>query len=291
MPAIVLLFLLVNVFCNAAESDIFFSDKAPTCTTDVPIVCWAETRETPRPIKIRFIRFDLENNDYELITMVSDDPDGKGPADAVLEEPDKLARRHNAIVAVNANGFMGFSGRKGEADSNWFINKPVKIAGLSITNGTLRSRQTGHHFSFWIGRNKKPNMGTPDTLDTIKEAVTEWSGYLVHRGKIITYNTEKLHPRTLLGIDKSSRWLFLVVVDGRQIEISEGINLLEAAELMKSIGCQEAMAMDGGGSSIMLVTDSSPDNIRIINNPSSVPPRPIPVMLGIRKCTTHQTAR
>ena len=273
--------------CNANDSTVLFLEKAPDQSLSAPVIYWSETKDIPRPVKIHFLRFDLQNKDYELITMISDDPDGKGPADAKLEEPDKLARRYNAMAAINANGFLGLKGSKGDTDSNWFMNKPVKIAGLVVSSGNVRSRQAAHHFSFWIGNDKKPYIGTPDTLADIKEAITEWSGYLVHKGKVITYNKEKLHPRTLLGIDKSNRWLFLVVVDGRQAEISEGMNLYEAAVLMKSIGCQEVLAMDGGGSSVMLVTNDARSNIRIINTPSNTPPRPIPVMLGIRKCLEH----
>ena len=68
------------------------------------------------------------------------------------------------------------------------------------------------------------------------------------------------HPRTAIGF--SSRYLFLVEVDGRQKELSIGMTFPELAELMKSLGCTEAMNLDGGGSSTFWL------NGKVMNSPS-----------------------
>lgn len=275
----------VSPYYSVAETNppVIFSTTPPDITSSAPIVCWSETRDVPRPVKIHFIRIDLSNPDYEIFTMISDDPDGKGPADAKLEEPEKLAKRYDALVAVNANAFQSMKDNKKETDIDWFPGKPIRITGLAVSNGVLRSKLSPSHFAFWIDLDGKPRMGMPGENDKIKEAVSDWSGYLVHKNKIIVTSREKLHPRTLLGLDISERWLFLVAVDGRLPEISEGMNLYEAAELMKKTGCHEAMALDGGGSSIMLARDPSTGKLTLLNNPAGEKPRPVPVMLGVRK--------
>ena len=61
----------------------------------------------------------------------------------------------------------------------------------------------------------------------------------------------KIHPRTAVGYTKKGE-LLLVVVDGRQLQ-SRGVNLIELAEIMKSLGAVEALNLDGGGSSSMVV--------------------------------------
>lgn len=71
----------------------------------------------------------------------------------------------------------------------------------------------------------------------------------------------KRNPRTLLGVDRQGRML-LVTADGRQPGLSDGLGLHEGAELMKSLGAVEAMALDGGGSVTMTV------NGKVINAPS-----------------------
>jgi hypothetical protein len=59
-------------------------------------------------------------------------------------------------------------------------------------------------------------------------------------------------PRTAVGVTADGRML-LVVVDGRQPGYSVGMTLQELANLMQSLGAQNAINLDGGGSSTMWV--------------------------------------
>ncbi len=68
------------------------------------------------------------------------------------------------------------------------------------------------------------------------------------------------NPRTALGFN--SRYLYLVEVDGRQKGLSLGMTFAELANLMKSIGCTDAMNLDGGGSSTFWL------NGKVMNSPS-----------------------
>lgn len=59
------------------------------------------------------------------------------------------------------------------------------------------------------------------------------------------------HPRTAIGLT-AKREVLMVVVDGRQ-ETSVGVTFDELADIMLELGAVEAMALDGGGSSELLV--------------------------------------
>ena len=61
-----------------------------------------------------------------------------------------------------------------------------------------------------------------------------------------------LHPRTAVGFDASGTRLVMLVVDGRT-EISQGCTSRILADIMREVGCSEAMNFDGGGSSTMYV--------------------------------------
>ena len=61
------------------------------------------------------------------------------------------------------------------------------------------------------------------------------------------------HPRTAVGHDPDSGRLWLVVVDGRQAPHSVGMTLPELATLMQALGARDAINLDGGGSSVMVV--------------------------------------
>ena len=73
------------------------------------------------------------------------------------------------------------------------------------------------------------------------------------------------------------------MVDGRQTGYSEGVSERELAGLMREAGCRAAFNLDGGGSSILLLGRPN-ERLEIVNRPSdSFGPRPVPVMLGIRR--------
>lgn len=71
---------------------------------------------------------------------------------------------------------------------------------------------------------------------------------LIQKGKFGKWNQDVVrHPRTAIGWNKTH--LFMVVVDGRQPFLSLGMTIPELAELMKRLGCIDAVNLDGGGSS------------------------------------------
>ena len=53
-----------------------------------------------------------------------------------------------------------------------------------------------------------------------------------------------------------------MTVDGRQPRYSVGVTLLEAARLMRALGASEALNLDGGGSTTMVVAG------QLVNRPS-----------------------
>jgi hypothetical protein len=58
-------------------------------------------------------------------------------------------------------------------------------------------------------------------------------------------------PRTVMGVDQGGARLFLLVVDGRQLQRSWGFTLAEAAAFLRAFDVHGAMLCDEGGSSCM----------------------------------------
>lgn len=67
------------------------------------------------------------------------------------------------------------------------------------------------------------------------------------------------NPRTAVGYTADNN-LIIVTVDGRE-KASVGMTLYELANFMKSIGCYNAMNLDGGGSTVLYV------NGKVVNHP------------------------
>lgn len=80
------------------------------------------------------------------------------------------------------------------------------------------------------------------------------------------------NPRTAAGIARNGTRLILAVIDGREYQ-NAGMTLRETADLMLALGALDAINLDGGGSTTMVVADpdSSPGSsgtLRIVNHPS-----------------------
>jgi Phosphodiester glycosidase len=69
------------------------------------------------------------------------------------------------------------------------------------------------------------------------------------------------HPRTLAGVKRDGA-LLLVTIDGRRAGWSAGVTLPEAARVMRSLGARDALNLDGGGSTGMVVRGE------VVNRPS-----------------------
>lgn len=65
----------------------------------------------------------------------------------------------------------------------------------------------------------------------------------------------EMHPRTAIGIDKDTNRIFMLVIDGRQT-FSRGMTMVELAQLMGEYGADDALNLDGGGSSTMMARDA-----------------------------------
>lgn len=76
-------------------------------------------------------------------------------------------------------------------------------------------------------------------------------------------------PRSAIGIDRSGQ-LWFVAVDGRAPEYSVGLTLPELALEMQKLGCVEAICLDGGGSTAMVI------NGILVNRPSDGSERRVP---------------
>ncbi len=60
------------------------------------------------------------------------------------------------------------------------------------------------------------------------------------------------HPRTAMGYTKTGK-LIILMVEGRNPGVAEGMTLRQEAETLQQLGCVEALNLDGGGSSCLLL--------------------------------------
>jgi hypothetical protein len=83
------------------------------------------------------------------------------------------------------------------------------------------------------------------------------------------------HPRTCMGYTNDG-WLIVMAIQGRFPGIADGVTLTQEAQLLKDLGCVEALNLDGGGSSCMLI------NGKETIKPSDKVERPVPAVFIIK---------
>jgi exopolysaccharide biosynthesis protein len=74
-----------------------------------------------------------------------------------------------------------------------------------------------------------------------------------------------LAPRTAFGLSADGRWLYGVVVDGRQPGYSEGADMDDIVRILKAAGAVDAINMDGGGSSTFAWWNEGTQSVLIPN--------------------------
>ncbi len=85
-------------------------------------------------------------------------------------------------------------------------------------------------------------------------------------------------PRTAVGI-RNDGSILLYTIDGRQNPYSAGVTLNELAQRLQQLGCIEAGALDGGGSTVIYAQSAGEENATIRNSPSNGEEREVSTFL------------
>ena len=207
------------------------------------------------PWAIHLLRADLRRCELGVEVLRGSEPPSTGPGLATVTE--MLLRGGGTYLAgVNGDFFT---------PEGW----PV---GTEVSDGTVRRARARPAFSWepgrdpWIGRVEPIGdaiyagrwvpmegasgeievvSGFPELLDDgmpVGEAETGGSAFATTR-----------HPRTAVAFVPRDGSLWLAVVDGRQGAYSSGMTLDELTRVLEAVGATEAINLDGGGSSVMVV--------------------------------------
>ncbi|MBX3268083.1 MAG: phosphodiester glycosidase family protein [Acidobacteria bacterium] len=164
-------------------------------------------------------------------------------------------------------------------------NNPIPKNGLVISIGKNAIDKSNNILHFAKCTNKRP-LEFDCYLRIVRKAadisdrnphralgfddITNGVPQLIKDGKIdITWEEEKAsrafvfnrHPRTAVAEMKEGKFL-MITVDGRQPGVSVGMTLQELAEYLLSLGAVDAMNLDGGGSTTMVLDG------KVVNKPS-----------------------
>jgi len=168
-------------------------------------------------------------------------------------------------VAINGDGFQYLD--QDTYDPAQYCasgGEPVKVNSYAASRGTVYSQQWAGRPIMYINRNNEVTFNKPK--GAIYNAVSG-DRMLVDKGKKIgNLESQSVEPRSAAGVNSNGRWLFLVVIDGRQPGYSDGATFPELADFLLSLGVYYGLNLDGGGSSA-LVIESTVGGSFVLNSP------------------------
>ncbi|WP_276483525.1 phosphodiester glycosidase family protein [Paraflavitalea pollutisoli] len=230
---------------------------------------WA-SRKIAKGVKLKHYWFDQSLfGANQNITLLEVKMGGNNLVDvvadpSVLKLTSRFGQEAKALAGVNGtffnmkNGgssyYVRVNGRS--ADSSWVVRKE--------RNFRERCALVCHGNRLTI----EAWDGSADWEKQIKgEDVMAGGPLLMLRGQVVQNDTVKFntdrHPRTAVAVKGNTLWL--ITVDGRNNKAA-GMSIPELSSFVKWLGADDAMNLDGGGSTTMWVT-GFPDN-GVVNHPS-----------------------
>lgn len=233
-------------------------------------------RSAPRPQVIHVIKIDLRTNGIETL-VTPGERQAELPVQASTTS--EFLEAQNLQVAINGDGFTPWY-NNGPLDYYPRSGERVDPIGLAASRGTVYSEVRDNEPVLYLARTNRARFNTP--AGRIHNAISG-TAMILERGRVIPGLEESLQPRSAVGLDQRGRFLYLVVVDGRQPGYSEGATLPELAQILLEQGAYSAMNLDGGGSTTLVAAKNGRANV--LNSPINhrIPglERPVGSHLGI----------
>ncbi|MDM4765919.1 phosphodiester glycosidase family protein [Pelomonas sp. SE-A7] len=165
---------------------------------------------------------------------------------------DQMASSAGALASINVS----------------YFNKEFQVRGLTVSNGEAWAPV------FEVARSPLLACDAAQRCEVVLQPPAqmkpEWSNvvagtpWLLDHGRRRTAEDDErcgshcksTHPRTAVGLDASGRYLIIALAEGRRPPVL-GLSLVQMSAVMAQLGAVDAINLDGGGSSTLLMDGRS----------------------------------
>jgi hypothetical protein len=243
-----------------------------------------DVRQQPRPLVIHVVQIDLTTPGLSFLVTPSDPVDGHEVRAQTVSE---FLVKYDLQLAINGDFFWPW----------WYHtifdyyphdNDPTDVNGFAASRGTIYSEEQSDDPRPTLYLSQDNRAGIDQPIEAVYNALSGLpliveNGHISDQIKPDEYYAG-VNPRTAVGLDRARKTLLLFIVDGRQPNYSEGVTLPELAQIAIDYGVDEALNLDGGGSSTLVIEDQL-GKPQILNSPihASLPgvERPVGNHLGV----------
>ncbi|MGB6168206.1 MAG: phosphodiester glycosidase family protein [Geitlerinemataceae cyanobacterium] len=236
--------------------------------------------DNPRPLMVHIVTVDLNQSGIGIqVTQGNPTPDNR---ETTAQTTTEFLKEFNLQLAVNANFFFPF-----RENTPWDYyprtGDRANAVGLAIADGVVYSSPEEDWPALCFSPQQTAEIHANGTCPPGTSHAVAGSTALVAKGQPVklapnTPNNDGLYSRTAIGIDATGKKLWIVAINDKQSFYSEGVTLAELTDLFLRLGVHSALNLDGGGSTSLVVDDSSRDAV-VLNSPvhTKLPLRERPV--------------
>lgn len=217
-------------------------------------------RKDKLPVKMFVLEVDMNTPKLEL--------QGLAPYNDWIPSMQKLSEMckdneltgTNILAAINGDVYNTTTGVPG---SLFYINSRVYVGTVTAGRTFIAALNDG---TIAIGGKDTKGVERPVDKALVKNAVggNQW---LVDNGVKATLTDVTITARTAFGYT-AGKVVYVVVVDGAQTEYSNGLTLNDLRDVIASLGVKDAINLDGGSSSTLVVKDLQKGQWNVQNKPA-----------------------
>lgn len=204
-------------------------------------------------------RVDLLEPAVEFFSTPSN---GAGALETFGQTTTTFVNTYAVALGLNANFFSPVS---------TIPNDPRDLSGLAISRGEIVSPFESGRPALLITARNQPSIITAalSSYTNYWTAVAGSDRILINgvpQKATCTTDFCNQNPRSAVGISSSGRYLYLMVIDGRQPGWSDGATLYETGQWLLRLGSYNGLNLDGGGSTALAKLESGA--AVLLNKPS-----------------------
>ncbi len=200
-------------------------------------------RRSPERFALYAVAIDLRASGLEFLVTPSN---GERRLDTDSLKTGSFLHQQKCQVAINGSPFRPVEKEEG---------LPMDVAGLSVSRGDRYSEPEGTWGALLLGQDNRARLVSQQGEVPPAHNALGGFDFLLKAGQTTDQPGGPRHPRTAVGLSQDGQTLYLCVIDGRQNDHSVGATLYETALWMRWLGCWEALNLDGGGSTTLVIED------------------------------------
>ena len=192
---------------------------------------------------IYYMKFSGKNLIFHLVA-IQITPNTKFSILPENTELEDFSNINKATVAVNGSPFQ---------------KNPFSNVGIAIENSILISPAVSTYSALTINYENQPKIFQNQFDINLENTKIALGGFytIIKDGKAFGSYLDNKDSRTAIGISSQNNMIYLLVVEGELFSNSKGLSYKECGDLLLAINVENALQMDGGGSTSLYIANNN----------------------------------